>query len=349
MVTSQKKTSKQPFAVYGKGVFLCIAFVLFGVGISFGQTVDVQFSQATGSDDEANGGNLPVVVVSGGNLLVDATVTVTVTGGSAIAGDDYVFSSPQDIVISAADYTTPANFAIPGFSITDDSGVEPDEDIDFSLSSLDVTVNLVAPTTTTYTITNDDDFSATILASDDTATESPLTTGEFTVSLDATNNTGSPLTVNFTVGGDATSGSDYTGIGTSVAIPDGSDQATITITPVNDTDVEADETVTVTLAAGTGYTVGAPSSDTVTIESEDVAPDPVATITASDDTATESPLTTGEFTVSLDATNNTGSPITVNFTVGGDATSGSDYTGIGTSVAIPDGSDQATITITPID
>ena len=46
---------------------------------------------------------------------------------------------------------------------------------------------------------------------------------------------------------------------------------------IDDTDVEDDETVIVTLAAGTGYTVGAPTSDTVTIGSED---DPTATLRA---------------------------------------------------------------------
>ncbi|MBO0322826.1 gliding motility-associated C-terminal domain-containing protein, partial [Muricauda sp. CAU 1633] len=150
----------------------------------------------------------------------------------------------------------------------------------------------------------------------------------------------------FTVGGDATSGSDYTGIGTSVAIPDGSDQATITITPIDDGDVEADETVTVTLAAGTGYTVGAPASDTVTIESEDTA---VATITANDSAAAESPVNTGQFTVNLGATNGTGSPITVGYTVTGDATPGDDYNALSGSVNIPNGQQAATILVTPID
>ncbi|WP_206512882.1 hypothetical protein, partial [Flagellimonas beolgyonensis] len=63
----------------------------------------------------------------------------------------------------------------------------------------------------------------------------------------------------------------------------------------------------------------------VTITSDDVAPDPVATIAATDNAAAENPLDTGEYTVSLDAVNGTGSAITVNYTVGGTATSVSDF------------------------
>ncbi|WP_206512880.1 hypothetical protein, partial [Flagellimonas beolgyonensis] len=96
--------------------------------------------------------------------------------------------------------------------------------------------------------------------------------------------------------------------------PDGQQTATITLTPVDDVEVEGNETVILTLAAGTGYTVGSPDNDTVTIASDDVAPDPVATIAATDNTATEAGTTTGEYTVSLDAVNGTGSAITVNYT-----------------------------------
>ncbi|MBO6645553.1 MAG: hypothetical protein JJ885_15370, partial [Muricauda sp.] len=142
---------------------------------------------------------------------------------------------------------------------------------------------------------------ATITASDATATEAGTTTGEYTVSLDAANTTGSAITVNYLVTGTATTGDDYVALAGSVDIPDTQQTATITLTPVDDADIEIDETVIVTLDTGTGYTVGTPDNATVTITSDDVAPDPVATITASDATATEAGTTTGEYTVSLDA------------------------------------------------
>ncbi|MBO6589852.1 MAG: gliding motility-associated C-terminal domain-containing protein [Muricauda sp.] len=300
-------------------------------------------SDATATEAGTTTGEYTVSLDAANTTGSAITVNYLVTG-TAITGDDYV------ALAGSVDIPDTQQTATITLTPVDDADIEIDETVILTLAN-GTGYTVGSPNEATVTITSDDvapDPVATIAANVDTASESPLVNGEFTVTLDATNNTGSPITINFTVGGDATPGGDYTGIGTSVDIPDGSDQATITIVPINDTDVEADETVTLTLAAGTGYTVGAPASDTVTISSEDVAPDPVVTISASDASASESPLANGEFTVTLDATNNTGSPITINFTVGGDATPGSDYTGIGTSVDIPDGSDQATITIVPI-
>ncbi|MBC1190349.1 hemolysin, partial [Microcystis aeruginosa BLCCF108] len=62
------------------------------------------------------------------------------------------------------------------------------------------------------------------------------------------------LTVNYTVGGTATNGTDYTSIPTSVTFAAGSSTATVTVDPTADTIVEADETVALTLTAGTDYT-----------------------------------------------------------------------------------------------
>ncbi len=106
-----------------------------------------------------------------------------------------------------------------------------------------------------------------VTASDPTATETDLTTGTFTFSR--TGDTSAALTVNYTVSGSATAGSDYTALGTSVTFAAGSDTATQTVTPVQDTLIEADETVILTLSAGTGYTVGSPASATVTLTSDD--------------------------------------------------------------------------------
>lgn len=113
---------------------------------------------------------------------------------------------------------------------------------------------------------------ATIVASDANATESPLTTGEFTVSLDVANGTGSPITVAYTVSGDATSGADFIALAGSVDIANGQASNTITVTPINDGIVENDETVVVSLIGGAGYSLGSPNSATVTIISEDNCP-----------------------------------------------------------------------------
>ena len=111
--------------------------------------------------------------------------------------------------------------------------------------------------------------SATITSTDGTATESGTTTGTFTVTLSAASS--GTTTINYTVSGTATSGSDYTSIGTSVNITDGNTTGTITVTPIDDTTEETTETVIVTLASGTGYTVGSPNEATLNIIDNDSA------------------------------------------------------------------------------
>lgn len=103
----------------------------------------------------------------------------------------------------------------------------------------------------------------TVAATDASAAE-PSATGTFTFTR--TGSTAAALTVTFTVGGTATSGTDYGAIGTSVTIAAGSAGATKTVTPLVDGSTEAAETVTVTLAANPAYTVGVPSNAIVTIQ-----------------------------------------------------------------------------------
>ncbi len=114
--------------------------------------------------------------------------------------------------------------------------------------------------------------SVTVAASDATGSETGPDSGTFTVTLSAAAT--SALTVNFTLGGTADSG-DYNASATaSVTIAAGATTGTITITPIDDSTAENDETVILTLASGTGYTLGSTTSATVTILDNDT--DPVA-------------------------------------------------------------------------
>ncbi|MDP7260667.1 MAG: hypothetical protein QGI80_01750, partial [archaeon] len=108
---------------------------------------------------------------------------------------------------------------------------------------------------------------ATITASDETATEAGLKTGAFTISLDSV--ASSNLPINFIVSGNATSGTDYTNIGTSATVKISTDNVVVTVTPLYDRSIDESETVIVTLAPGSGYTMGNPYSATVTITNND--------------------------------------------------------------------------------
>ena len=103
-----------------------------------------------------------------------------------------------------------------------------------------------------------------------TANEAGATPASVTIRRDAVSNRA--LTIAMFVGGSAASGVDYAAL-TPVIIPAGAAETTLSVVPIDDVLLEGNETVTITLRAATGYIVGSPSIATVTITSDDVAPD----------------------------------------------------------------------------
>jgi subtilisin family serine protease len=106
----------------------------------------------------------------------------------------------------------------------------------------------------------------TVSAGDPSATESG-DPGRFTIMR--TGSTASSLTVDYTVSGTAQNGVDYQVLTGLVTIPGGSSSANLTVTPVDDPVAEGNETVVLTIAAGSAHTVGSPASATVTIADND--------------------------------------------------------------------------------
>jgi hypothetical protein len=106
-----------------------------------------------------------------------------------------------------------------------------------------------------------------IVATDTDASETWPDTGAFTIIRMESNV--SPLTVLYSITGSAQTGNDYTTLSGSVNIPAGSWSATVTVTPIDDTDFEDDETVIATISPDANYTVGSPDSATVNIADND--------------------------------------------------------------------------------
>ena len=77
--------------------------------------------------------------------------------------------------------------------------------------------------------------------------------------------TAAALTVGYTVGGTATAGADYTILAGTVTFGPGQLAVPVSVTALVDTLAEGDETVTVSLSAGAGFTIGVPAG-TVTIK-----------------------------------------------------------------------------------
>lgn len=87
----------------------------------------------------------------------------------------------------------------------------------------------------------------------------------------------SPVTVNYTVSGNASVNNDYVALPLTAIIPTGAFEVTVPVVPVDDSSVENNETVTLNVASGSDYAVGSPAFATITIVSDDVAPDLVVT------------------------------------------------------------------------
>ena len=112
-----------------------------------------------------------------------------------------------------------------------------------------------------------------IAANPASTTEGSAISGLFTISR--TGDTANPLTVNFTTGGTATSGSDYltpASFATNlIEIPAGQSSVTIAIGAIDDTIIEAVENVSVTLGTSVNYSVGSSNTATITINDNDTA------------------------------------------------------------------------------
>lgn len=163
----------------------------------------------------------------------------------------------------------------------------------------------------------------------------------FLVSLSGTSDT--DTVVNLAYGGAATAGTDYSTPPATVTIPAGQTQATLTLTALDDAVADGPEDVIVTIAAGTAYVVGSPSSASATVDDIFV---PGVTVTATDATASEAGGDTATFTVNR---NDPASAASVNYTVGGTATPGADYLALGGTIPFAAGQESATVTVVPID
>lgn len=107
----------------------------------------------------------------------------------------------------------------------------------------------------------------TISATDILGKEAGLDPASFTVSR--TGSTTSDLTVQYKINGTAGPNIDYVALSGNVTIPAGASTALIVVTPIDDTLLESNETIVVTILAAAGYALGAPSAATVKIASDD--------------------------------------------------------------------------------
>ena len=288
------------------------------ITITDNDTAAVTLGDATVAEDVASG---TVTVTATLDNAVQGGFTVMAliaAGGTATAGSDY--TTTTTMLMFAGTPSETETFTV---AVANDAEAEGDEMFTVSLSTLTGTTLTVDITSTaTVTITDDDVPNVTLA---DVAVGEEAGTVTVTATLDTAVSGGfmvNASTADGTTNG-ATAGSDYTTVSgeTLTFLGTAGEMQTVEVTISSDTDIEADETFTVSLGtlAGTTLLVGISSTATVTIE-DDERP----TITLGDATVGESDDTV-TVTATLDRAVSGGLTVTVT-TTDGTATAGSDYT-----------------------
>jgi len=285
---------------------------------------------------EANRGTGTVVVSRTGSLSAPLTVYYGLQG-RALHGSDYVELPGQ--------VTLPAGAASAPVILTpyDDNFGEGDESITFSLTVFDNAYTLGPNYSGTLTIKDNGDPPLVSVSGETASAVEGGANGGFRIAA-VGSNTGS-ITVNYTLSGTATAGSDYTAPSGSIVVPastDYTDYVTIPISLINNSLPEDTETVILTITPSPNYVIYNEGSAVLRIRDDDA--EPVAVSTHSSDLV--EPDDDSSFYISRLGT---AGNLTVNYTMSGTATNGTDYTSLPGSVVIPDGATGVDITVTPLD
>ena len=224
-----------------------------------------QFNNAIYSVGEG-GGQITITVTRTGGSDGAASVNYATSNGSATAGSDYNAAAGT---LNFANGETSKTFTI---TITDDSLFEGNETVNLALTNPTGGATLGSPTTATLTIMeNDPQPQPGQFQFSNSAYSVAENGGLLTITVTRTNGSSGAVSVNYaTTNGTATAGSDYTaGVGT-LNFADGETSKTFTVTILNDTVVEGNETFTIALSSPTGGAVlGSPTTTTVTITDDD--------------------------------------------------------------------------------
>ncbi len=222
----------------------------------------------------------PIAAVSlpVGNYAAGSSVTLDGSGSGGACNHSIstyswsvggiVISTASSVTVTAPASGTPTLLRL---TVTDDAGKTDFADINVGPTSATSTAPTSAGTKACLTDITPPN-GVTIAATDANAAEAGADPAAFTVTR--TGSTGAALIVTLAISGTATAGADYAPLPSTVTIPAGSTSATLTVTPIDDSDVESAETVVATLQAGNGYQIGDPAAATATIADNDATPAP---------------------------------------------------------------------------
>ena len=261
------------------------------------------------ADAVTEGGTLAFPVTLSGPYNTDIAVAYTL-GGTAAEGGDYTDGGSGALTVAAGDTEGTIELAT-----VDDSTDEAREEVEVTLAA-GASYTLGAPSAATGRILDNEGLpEVTVAAAADAVTE-----GEDAVFIltredgDASGALEVPVAI-----GDA-SGVLLPGAPSSAAFEAGASTATLRLGTDDDTLDEPDAEVTLALAAGAAWTLGAPSEAAVAVRDNEAPP----TVSVADADAVVEGGTL-EFVVSLNHASH--ATIAVDYSFGGTAAAGTDYLG----------------------
>ncbi|MCU7829498.1 MAG: thrombospondin type 3 repeat-containing protein [Candidatus Thiodiazotropha sp. (ex Myrtea sp. 'scaly one' KF741663)] len=302
----------------------------------------IQFSTATASVAESQT-SVTFTLQRSANLAGAVSVDyATVTGGSATAGGDYTAISPT--TLSFADGEVSQTFTL---TLGPDVVYEGDETVNLALSNPQNAL-LGVQDTAVLTITEDDPIPPAGTLQFSGATYS-VNENDSSVLITVSRSGGSFGTVSVdyaTSDATATAGSDYTASTGTLSFLDGEISKTFSVSILNDTTYEGDETALLSLSNPVGTTLGTLDFAELTITEDDPVP-PAGSLQFSGSTyLVAENVAAGEVTLTVVRTGGDSGAVSVDYTfTDGSATASSDYTAVNGTLNYADGITSAVITV----
>jgi len=296
----------------------------------------VSLTASTSSIAE-NGGTVNVIATM--DATASATVTVAVGfAGSAATGSDYTVSTTSIAIASGQTSGSLTATAI------NDSVYEGNEQFTASITSVTGGGASASSTASTSVVTIVDDETQPTVNLSASATTLAENGGVVYLAALLSHASYQNIDCGISFGGDAVVNTDYSRSAIIITVPAGSTSGSISITALQDTLDENNETITVQFGSITNGTAGATTSLSFTITDDDAVP--TVTLSASATTISEN-AGTAYFLATLSAASGRTASFTVNVGTG-TATSGVDFTASTTSFFWPAGVTTASIGVTSL-
>lgn len=274
------------------------------------------------------------------------TVGYTITAGTATSGVDYTSTN------GAATFAAGDTSATVPLSIVGDTSPESPETVKLALTSVSG-AGMLGVSAATMTIIDDDPASVpnTLVNVGDlpNVTEGDSGTHVVNVPISLSPASASVIALTWSVtGGTATIGTDITGATSGVInVPANATSASIPITIVGDTNVEADETVSITVTSITANVSITDSAGLITILNDDspvVVPSVLTVQAASVVEGTSASSTMVDVPIAISPA--TSDAVTVAYSLtAGSATAGDDYVVASGTISIPSGATSAAVPV----